>query len=217
MAFHDRVEAGRKLAERLKAYAQRSDVLVLGLPRGGVPVAYEVARALQVPLDLLLVRKLGVPGQEELAMGAIATGGVRILNEEVVQTFGIPDHVIEAVTASAQQELARRERLYRGDRSAPEVQDRTVILVDDGIATGATMRAAVAALRYLHPACLIVAVPVAPPPVCKALQAEADDFVCLLSPPFFLGVGAWYEHFPQMTDDEVRALLEQAWHAQQAR
>lgn len=210
MRFHDRAAAGRELAGRLIRYAERPDVLVLGLPRGGVPVACEVARALQVPLDLLLVRKLGVPGEEELALGAIATGGIRVLNEEVVRTFSIPAPMIEAITASAQQELTRRERLYRRDRPVPEVQSRTVILVDDGIATGATMRAAIAVLRYQHPARLVVAVPVAAPSVCQELRAEVDELVCLLTPTIFLGVGRWYEDFPQVTDEQVRDVLARA-------
>lgn len=212
MRFHDRAEAGRKLAARLMTYAHRSDVLVLGLPRGGVPVAYEVARALQAPLDLLVVRKLGVPYREELAMGAIASGGVRVLNEEVVQTLGISEEVIEAVIATEQQELLRRELIYRGDRPAPELRRRIVILVDDGMATGATMRAATLVVRAQQPARVVVAIPVAAPAICQELCAEVDELVCLLTPEVFLGVGAWYQRFPPITDEYVRALLARGRH-----
>jgi len=208
--FRDRREAGQVLADRLTAYAGRPDVLVLALPRGGVPVAYEVARALGAPLDVFLVRKLGVPGQEELAMGAVATGGVRVLNEQVVGALGIPPSVIEAVAAWQQQELVRRERLYRGDRPPPDVRGRTVILVDDGLATGSTMRAALAALRRQQPARLVVAVPTAAPETCDELRAEADDVVCATTPEPFDSVGLWYEDFSQTTDEEVRELLERA-------
>jgi putative phosphoribosyl transferase len=194
----------------LMRYASRSDVLVLGLPRGGVPVAFIIARALHAPLDILLVRKLGVPGQGELALGAIASGGSRVLNEAVVQEIGIPDHVIEAISSREQQELARRERLYRGDRHEWQVQGHTVILVDDGLATGATMRVAITALRAKPPARVVVAVPVAPPSVCQALRAMADEVVCLLTPEPFLGVGLWYNDFTPITDEEVRWLLERA-------
>lgn len=212
MQFQDRAEAGRKLAARLMAHAHRPDVLVLGLPRGGVPVAYEVARALQVPLDVLVVRKLGAPYQEELAMGAIASGGIRVLNEEVVQTLGIPEEVIEAATATEQRELLRREQLYRGERQVPELRGRTVILVDDGMATGATMRAATLVVRSQQPARVVVAIPVAAPSICQELCAEVDEVICLLTPEDFLGVGAWYKRFPQITDEYVRALLARAWH-----
>lgn len=208
--FRNRTEAGQKLAQQLLHYANRPDVLVLGLSRGGVPVAFEVARALNVPLDIMLVRKLGVPGQEELAMGAIASGGRRVLNEEVVQGLGIPPRVIEAVTAREQQELARRERRYRGNRPGFDVRGRTVILVDDGLATGATMRAAIAALRQQQPARIVVAVPVAPPTVCQELGDAADEVACLLTPEVFLGVGQWYEDFSPTTDAEVHSLLERA-------
>src|SRR5438309_1915033 len=173
--FRNRNEAGRLLAKKLTAYANRPDVLVLALPRGGVPVAYEVARALHAPLDIFLVRKLGVPGHEELAMGAIATGGVRVLNEDVVRSLGIPGGEIDAVAAEEQRELERREREYRGSRPAPDVRDRTVILIDDGLATGSTMRAAVAALRQQHPARIVVAVPVGAPDTCDEFKAEADE------------------------------------------
>jgi putative phosphoribosyl transferase len=213
MPFHHRAEAGQELAAQLLAYQWRPDVLVLGLPRGGVPVAFEVARALHAPLDVLLVRKLGVPDEEELAMGAIASGGVRILNQEIVRALCIPETIIEAVTAREQQELSRREHLYRGDRQASVMADRVVILVDDGIATGATMRAAIAVVRDQHPARLIAAIPVAPPSVCQVISAEVDEWVCLLMPDAFLGVGQWYQDFPQITDEQVRDLLEQSRHA----
>jgi len=208
--FRDRREAGRRLAEKLTAYAGRPDVIVLALPRGGVPVAYEVARALGAPLDVYLVRKLGVPGQEELAMGAIATGGVVVLNEPVVRGLGIPRYVIDAVTAWQQRELERRESLYRGEAPPPDVRGQTVILVDDGLATGATMRAAVAALRKQQPARIVVAVPTAPPGTCEELRTETDDVVCAMTPEPFQSVGLWYEDFSQTTDDEVRELLARA-------
>ena len=205
--FLNRNEAGRQLAEKLKAYANRPDVLVLALPRGGVPVGYEVARALGAPLDLFLVRKLGVPGYEELAMGAVGTGGVRVLNEQIVERLGIPEYVVDAVATHEQQELARRERLYRGGRPPPDVRGRTVILVDDGLATGATMRAAVMALRELQPARIVVAVPTASSETCEELRREVDDIICAITPEPFLAVGHWYEDFSQTTDDEVRDLL----------
>lgn len=210
MLFQDRREAGQILSRKLAMYANRPDVLVLALPRGGVPVAYEVAAALDVPLDVFLVRKLGVPNQEELAMGAIATGGVRVLNDAVVEAFDIPGDVIAAVTATEQKELERRERLYRGNRPAPEVRDRIVILIDDGLATGSSMRAAVAALRQQQPARLIVAVPTGARETCQELQAEVDEIVCAVTPEPFYGVGLWYRDFSQTTDEEVRDLLERA-------
>lgn len=206
-AFRDRREAGRVLAARLTAYANRPDVLVLALPRGGVPVAYEIAHALGAPLDVFVVRKLGVPGREELAMGAVATGGVRVLNAQIVRALGIPDHVIQAVTAREQQELARRERLYRGGRPPAAVRGKTVILVDDGLATGATMSAAIKALRQLQPARIVVAVPTAAPDTCEALRAEVDEVICAITPEPFYAVGLWYEDFSQTTDEEVRDLL----------
>src|SRR5438445_1082003 len=189
--FRDRREAGRLLATKLAAYANRPDVIVLALPRGGVPVAYEVARALNAPLDIFLVRKLGVPGYEELAMGAIATGGVRVLNDQLVGGLHIPDYVVDEVAASEQRELMRRERLYRGDRPAPDVRGRTVILVDDGLATGSTMRAAVAALRQQHPARIVVAVPVGSVETCAELQDEADEAICAVTPEPFRAAGLW--------------------------
>ena len=208
--FRNRREAGRMLAARLGHHADQPDVLVLALPRGGVPVAYEVARELRVPLDLFLVRKLGVPGHEELAMGAVATGDVRVLNQEVVDGLHISEDVIDAVVARAQEELKRRERLYRDARPAPDVQGRIVILVDDGLATGATMRAALQALRQQQPARITVAVPTASRDICEALKAEADEVVCAMMPEPFFAVGQWYEDFTQTTDDEVRRLLAQS-------
>jgi predicted phosphoribosyltransferase len=208
--FRDRSEAGRLLAAKLGAYANRPDVLVLALPRGGVLVAYEVARALNAPLDAFLVRKLGVPGHEEFAMGAIATGGVRVLNEPVVRALGIPDYAIDAVAVKEQEELARRERLYRGDRPPPDVRGETVILVDDGLATGATMQAAVKALREQHAKRIVVAVPVAAPESCEQLKEQVDDMICALTPEPFYAVGFWYQDFSQTTDEEVRELLESA-------
>jgi predicted phosphoribosyltransferase len=209
-AFRDRTEAGRVLAERLAAYADRPDVIVLALPRGGVPVAFEVARALHAPLDVFIVRKLGVPGHEELAMGAVATGGVRVLNDQVVRALRIPESVINAVAAWELEELARRERLYRGDRPPPDVRGKTVILVDDGLATGATMLAAVKALREQHPARIVVAVPVASPDTCELLREEVEEVVCAVTPEPFYAVGLWYQDFSQTSDEEVRELLAQS-------
>jgi predicted phosphoribosyltransferase len=205
--FRDRPEAGRRLAGKLSAYANRPDVIVLALPRGGVPVAFEVAQALNAPLDVFVVRKLGVPGHEEFAMGAIGTGGVRVLNDEVVKGLGIPPHAIDAVTAQERQELVRRERLYRGGRAAPDLRGLTVILVDDGLATGATMKAAIQALRQLQPGRVVVAVPTASPETCEQLKPEVDEIVCDITPELFHAVGAWYEDFSQTTDQEVRELL----------
>ena len=207
MLFRDRTEAGRLLAERLRRYAGRSDLLVLGLPRGGVPVAYEVAQALGAPLDVFLVRKLGVPGHEEVAMGAIATGGVRVVNEAFVRELGITSEAIERVAASEQRELDRRERAYRGSRPPPDVAGKTVILVDDGLATGSTMRAAAEALRRQKPARIVVGVPVAAPETCRELESLVDDVVCAVTPRPFLAVGRWYQDFSETSDEEVRALL----------
>ena len=205
--FRDRREAGRLLAAKLTAYANRPDVIVLALPRGGVPVADEVARALGAPLDVFVVRKLGVPGSEELAMGAVATGDVRVLNDQLVNRLGIPDHLIDAVAVREGQELARRERLYRGGRPPLDVRDHTVILVDDGLATGATMHAAIAALRQLHPARIVVAVPTASPETYEEMRAEVDDVICAITPEAFQAVGRWYQDFAQTTDEEVQDLL----------
>jgi putative phosphoribosyl transferase len=210
MIYRDRTEAGKQLAEHLKNYANRQDVLVLALPRGGVPVAFEVANALHAPLDIFLVRKLGVPGQEELAMGAIATGGVRVLNEDVVGYLDIPGEVIDAVVADEEHELERRQRLYRGNRPPPDVRARTVILVDDGLATGSTMRAAAAALRKQQPARIVVAVPVSAAETCDEFRMEVDEIICAATPEPFHGVGLWYEDFSQTTDQEVRDLLEKS-------
>lgn len=208
--FHDRFDAGRRLADALSHYAERRDAIVLALPRGGVPVAYEVARALRLPLDVFLVRKLGLPSHEELAMGAIATGGVRLLNREVVEAFGVTEEDIARVAAQEQVELERRERRYRGDRPAPDVAGRTVLLVDDGLATGASMRAAVMALRAEGPASVVAAVPVSAPEACDALRDIADDVVCAITPEPFHAVGLWYEDFTQTTDEDVHELLERA-------
>jgi predicted phosphoribosyltransferase len=211
LPYKNRAEAAHQLADLLQPYADRPDVLVLALPRGGVPIAYEVARALNAPLDLIVVRKLGVPGHEELAMGAVAMGGIRVLNDEVIWGLAISDEAIEQVTTAEQQELRRRERVYRGERPAPTIQGRFVILIDDGLATGATMRAAVAAVRQLQTAWIVVAVPVAAPEAIAALRGETDEVVCPATPEPFLGIGRWYEDFAQMTDEEVRGLLERAW------
>jgi putative phosphoribosyl transferase len=205
--FQDRYEAGRLLAEELRDYAGRDDLLVVALPRGGVPVGYEVARVLRAPLDAMQVRKLGVPGHEELAMGAIASGGVRIVSENVVEALGIPERVIATVAAAETQELERRERIYREGRLFPDVRGGTVILVDDGLATGSTMRAAAAALRSLGAARLVAAVPVAPQESCDALRDVVDDVVCARMPERFLAVGEWYEDFSQTSDEEVSELL----------
>lgn len=208
--FRDRRDAGQKLAQELMGYANRPDVLVLALPRGGVPVAFEVAKALKAPLDIFLVRKLGVPGHEELAMGAIASGGVRVLNDTVVDALNIPDRLIDAVAEKEQRELERRERAYRGDRPKPEVRGKTVILVDDGLATGASMRAAVEALRAQDPAGIVVAVPTAAPETCEAFEDTVEEVVCAETPQPFFGVGFWYQDFSQTTDEEVRTLLARA-------
>jgi predicted phosphoribosyltransferase len=208
--FQNRTEAGKRLAERLVDYTGHDDVVVLALPRGGVPVAFEVAQALEAPLDLFVVRKLGVPGHEELAMGAIASGGAWVLNRDVLRMLNIPDRWMEAVVAEERQELERRERAYRDDLPAPDVSGRTVILVDDGIATGSTMLAAVASLRKLGPAQIIVAVPVAASSTIEELVRHVDDCVCLFEPDPFYAVGVWYADFSATTDDEVRDLLKKA-------
>jgi len=209
-AFPNRAEAGRLLGEKLQKYAGRNDVIVLGLPRGGVPVAYEVAQRLGIPLDVFIVRKLGVPGFEELAAGAIASGGVRVLNEDVLRALPNADEIIESVTAKETAELERREKSYRDDRPAPELRDRVVILVDDGLATGATMHAAVKALRQRGVAKIVVAVPVGPPDTCREFEDEADETICASTPEFFQAVGQYYEDFSQTSDEEVRDLLSRA-------
>lgn len=207
MLFQDRTAAGQFLAESLADYANCSDVLVLALPRGGVPVAFEVAKALNVALDVLVVRKLGVPDNQELAMGAIASGGVRVLNQDIVKQFNISDGVIDKITVQEREELERREQLYRGDRPFPDLQARTVILVDDGLATGATIWAAILALRQQRPARIVVAVPVAAPETYQDLIGKVDKIVCSATPSPFYSVGRWYQNFPQTTDEEVRELL----------
>lgn len=208
MLFKDRRAAGQQLAEKLAAYANRLDVLVLALPRGGVPVAFEVAQALHVPLDIFLVRKLGVPGQEELAMGALASGGVRVINDEVVRSLHLSETTIAQVASQEQQELERRERLYRDDCPAPNLQECTIIVIDDGLATGATMRAAVQAIRQQQPARIVVAVPISSPETCQELEAEVDEIICAMTPCPFHSVGYWYNNFSQTTDQEVCDLLQ---------
>lgn len=208
--FRDRRDAGRRLAEKLTEYVNHPDIVVLALPRGGVPVAHEVAKALHAPLDIFLVRKLGVPGHEELAMGAIASGGVRVLNQQVVHSLGIPPDVIDDVVAREQQELRRRERAYRAGRAFPDLHGKRVILVDDGLATGATMAAAVNGVRALGAHRVIVAVPTAAPEVCEAFEEYVDTIVCAETPQPFFGVGMWYADFSQTSDEEVRRLLDPA-------
>lgn len=205
--FVDRRDAGRVLASSLAKYAGRDDVIVLGLPRGGVPVAYEVARALNAPMDLFLVRKLGTPGHRELAMGAIASGGVRVLNDDVVRWYGIPDAAIEAVASEEAEELQRRERAYRQDRPAPDLASKVVILIDDGLATGSTMRAAAQAVRVHHPSRVVVAVPVGARQTCAEIAGVADEVICARMPEPFSAVGQWYRDFEQTEDDEVHDLL----------
>lgn len=209
LRFEDRREAGQHLAERLSRYAGE-DILVLGLPRGGVPVAYEVAKKLNAPLDIFTVRKLGVPGHEEYAMGAIASGGVRVLNDEALRELGISAAEVEDAIEEEQEELERRETLYRRDRPAPTLEGRTVLLVDDGMATGASMTAALKALRQHNPARVIVAVPAASRTVCEQLEALVDEVVCGITPEPFMAVGVWYEQFEQTTDQEVQELLDRA-------
>ena len=207
MIYRDRIDAGKQLALRLSEYANPDDVLVLALPRGGVPVAYEVAKALHAPLDIFLVRKLGVPGHEELAMGAISTGGVRVINADVVDYLRIPARAVDAVVDTELRELERRERLYRGSRAEPDVSGKTLILVDDGLATGSTMRAAVEALRQQNPARIVVAVPVSAPETCDEYRMGVDEIICAQTPEPFMGVGMWYRDFSQTTDEEVREIL----------
>jgi predicted phosphoribosyltransferase len=208
--FVDRRDAGRTLATHLSKYAGRKDVIVLALPRGGVPVAYEVAQALGVPLDVFLVRKLGTPGHRELAMGAIASGGIRVLNEDVIRWYSIPTSIIEDVVREEQDELQRRERAYREDRPAPDLRSRIVILIDDGLATGSTMRAAVQAVRERQPSRVVVAVPVGARETCAEIAADADEVICARMPEPFSSVGQWYLDFAQTEDEEVRTLLQKS-------
>lgn len=208
--FVDRRQAGQMLAQALKGYAGKPGVVVLALPRGGVPVAFEVAKALQAPLDVLMVRKLGTPGHSELAMGAIASGGGRVLNREVIETAHITPEQLEQVEREEQRELLRREQAYGSQRPFPQLKHKTVILVDDGLATGATMKAALASVHSEQPARVVVAVPVGPAETVAKLGDVADEVLCLLVPPVFLAVGEWYQHFPQTSDQEVKGLLAQA-------
>lgn len=209
MLYSNRIEAGQELARRLERYANRPDVIVLGLPRGGVPVAFEVARALNAPLDVFLVRKLGMPGQEELAMGALASGGVRILNDDLIRRFHVPESMVEAVVAKEERELQRREREYRGTSAPLPVAGKTAILVDDGLATGASLRAAAAALKRLGPARIVAAVPVGSAETCAEFEDVVDEVVCAETPEPFWAIGNWYDDFSQTTDEEVRRLLAQ--------
>ena len=208
--FEDRADAGRRLASRLGAYRNRKDVVVLGIPRGGVPVAFEIAAALDAPLDVFVSRKLGVPGQEELAFGAVASGGVRILDREITEAVGISDAEVERITANVRKEVERREKVYRGGRQPLMVQGQTVILVDDGIATGSSMRAAIGALRQMKPVRLVVAVPVAPLSTCNRLRQEVDELICVQTPEDFYAIGQFYEDFSQVADEEVTRLLHRA-------
>ena len=214
--FVDRRDAGRVLALHLAKYSNRDDVIVLALPRVGVPVAYEVASALGAPMDVFLVRKLGTPGHRELAMGAIASGGVRVLNDDVVRWYGIQEAAIERVAHEEEQELQRRERAYRDDLPAPDLANRTVILIDDGLATGSTMRAAAQAVRAHHPTRVVIAVPVGAPQTCTELAAVADEVICARTPEPFSAVGQWYLNFNQTDDEEVRDLLQKSTHIPQA-
>ena len=205
--FQNRTDAGRRLASELRQYANRNDVLVLALPRGGVPIGYEVAKELGAPLDVFVVRKIGLPWQEELAMGAVASGGVRVLDRNLIRVAHVSDDDVQRIANAEEQELVRREKLYRGDRPFPSLRGKTIILVDDGLATGASMRAAVEALRHEEPARIVVAVPVAPPETCDAFRNIADEIVCAETPEPFTAVGQWYDDFTQTTDDDVRDLL----------
>lgn len=208
MNYVDRYQAGRVLADSLKKYAKQADVIVLALPRGGVPVAYEIANRLSFPLDIFIVRKLGVPGHEELAMGAIASGGITVLNEDIVNTLNIQKSAIAKIKKSEQEELSRREEVYRGKRAFPKLSGKTVILVDDGIATGYTMRAAIAALKQKTPAKLVVAVPVAARSTCDEIAPLVDELICPMRPANFYAVGLWYNNFLQTSDEEVIQLLQ---------
>lgn len=217
MLFENRIHAGQQLASELMEYANRDDVLVLALPRGGVPVGYEVAQALHAPLDVFLVRKLGVPGHEELAFGALASGGVRVLNRSVIRSAEVSDAEIEATVKTELRELERRERAYRDELPPPQVEGKTVILVDDGLATGASMRASLLALREQNPARIVVAVPAASAETCDEFRNQVDDIVCAMTPEPFYAVGLWYRDFSQTTDDEVRDLLTRASQAKAAK
>ena len=210
MLFEDRFQAGRELASKLGEFRNRDEAVVLALPRGGVPVGYEVAKAIHAPLDIFVVRKLGVPGQEELAMGALASGGITVLNRDVVERLAISPETIKAASSREERELERREREYRDGRPAANIQGRTVILVDDGLATGSSMRVAAAALRKKFPAQIVVAVPVASPATCEEFEAEVDRVICAVTPEPFLAVGLWYRNFSQTTDEEVCELLRRA-------
>jgi len=216
MQFLDRSDAGRTLARELERYRNRRDAIVLALPRGGVPVGYEVADSLNLPLDVFIVRKLGFPGHEEYAMGAIASGGIRVMNPDV-SAMAVPQPSIEAVVEREERELERRERLYRGERPPVALAGRVVILVDDGLATGSTMRAAALAAKQQNPARIVIAVPVGAAETCEQLRREFDEVVCVLTPAAFRAVGLWYEDFAQTSDDEVHALLAAAWASQEAR
>ena len=208
--FHNRTDAGRQLAAALVRYGGRNDVVVLGLPRGGLPVAFEVAWSLDAPLDVFVVRKIGLPGHEEFGIGAIASGGVRVVDEEVLRAYGVDADTLDRITDRERRELERRERVYRDDRPFPALEDRVVILVDDGLATGSTMRAAIAALRAKRPREIVVAVPVGARETCTAIAQLADHLVCLETPDPFYAVGLWYENFDQTDDEEVHELLERA-------
>ena len=208
--FSNRTDAGRRLADALVRYSGRDDVIVLGLPRGGVPVAYEIASALDAPLDVFLVRKLGLPGHEEFGIGAIASGGTRVVDESVLRAYDVDPATLDRITAREERELERREKLYRDDRPPPPIRNRAVILVDDGLATGSTMRAAIAALRAQAPREIVVAVPVGAAETCAAMAKIADDVVCLSTPDPFIAVGLWYENFDQTEDEEVHELLERS-------
>ena len=211
MIFQNRAEAGQQLASRLGKYANREDVIVVGVPRGGVPIAFEVATALNLPLDIFVLRKLGVPGHEELAFGAIGSGGVRVLDRQIVESVGLSQLVIEFVTRAERTELARREQIYRGGRPPLDVRGKTVILVDDGIATGSSLRAGVHALRQMQPAAIVIAAPVAPRSTVNRLRSEVEDVVCAATPERFYGVGQFYHDFSQVSDEEVNALLASAY------
>lgn len=210
MLIRDRAEAGQLLASKLKQYSKRDDVIILALPRGGVPVAYQVAKTLDLPLDIFLVRKLGVPGQEELAMGAIASGGVRVLNHDIIEALQIPESIIASVAAKEQNELERREKFYRLDAPPIDVTNKTVILIDDGLATGATMRAAAEVLKQQQVTRIVIGVPVAAESTCRELSQLVDEMICVLTPEPFYGVGYWYDDFSQTSDNEVIELLRKA-------